>query len=166
MSWGFAENTLKDFETTELKSVQVLERSPSRCGVELIVSGGRFSPDVCQFEIILGGPSCGNTGGCKPDYAIVLRNSTPNINEINSVVFFNIREFRTGTYRVDPGKGLVDFRGQLIDKGAIARHLLSGVVSLDLRTDDKVYISCDVLFDNDITVKGSGLIGVKRVAAP
>ena len=134
-----------------------VQGSSSTCGLNLVVSGGSFSPDVCQLEIIVGGTS---------DQTLVLRRSSPNTNEIDSIVLFNIKEFKTGTYTFDPGKGKADFKGQLIDKGAIARALTSGVITLDPRSDDQVHVTCDVLFQNNIRVQASGRIVVKRVYPP
>src|SRR6516165_3315661 len=167
INWGLAGNTLRDLETIEqLTGAQLTESSVPPCGVTLSISGGRFSPDVCQFEITVGGPYCGGPGECKPDYSIALRNSRPKINEIKSIILFNIREFKTGTYQFDARNSLADFKGQLIDEGAVVRHLLRGVVTLDRPSDDKVSIFCDLVFEHGITVQGGGLIEVKRVYAP
>jgi hypothetical protein len=135
------------------------------CGLMLNVSGGTFSPDTCRFEIITGGMPC-RGAGCRPDYAIALKNTNLRVNEIMSVVLFNFREFKTGTYLFDPKQGIMEFKGQLIDKGAVARNLVSGSVSLDVRSNDRVYVSADVHFANDIAVQWSGLMDVKRVSAP
>jgi hypothetical protein len=132
------------------------------CDFELTVSGGEFSPDICHFEIITGG-TCRESAGCRLDYALVLRNSGPITGEINSVVFFNFRELKSGTYSFDPGKS---FKGELIDQAAIAHPLLGGEVTLQLWSDDKVLASCDVIFANGIRLQGSGLLVVKRLYAP
>lgn len=131
--------------------------SSSTCGLELVVRGGSFSPDVCRLEIIVGGT---------PGQTLVLRRSSPDTNEIDSVVLFHIKAFKTGTYTFDPGKSEADFKGQLIDKGAIARALTSGVITLDPRSGDQVHVTCDVLFQNNIRVQASGQISVKRVYPP
>jgi hypothetical protein len=82
-----------------------------------------------------------------------------------SMILFNIREFATGTYRFDPAAGLEEFRGQLIDKGAIARHLLRGSITLNVQGDNEVEVALDVQFANGIAMLGSGVIDVKRVNA-
>lgn len=75
-------------------------------------------------------------------------------------MFFNFRELKSGTYSFDPG-----FKGELIDQAAIAHPLLSGEVTLQLRSDDKVLASCDVFFANGIRMQGSGLLVVTRLYA-
>jgi hypothetical protein len=161
-----ADNRRDNLETTRpMTTAQKAENSPSTCGMNLVVEGGRFSPDVCRFEIRVAGPSCGDPNGCKPNYAIVFKTSSPNLDEIRSAILFNVREMKSGLYRFDL-TGQADFGGQLIDKGAVARHLLRGEISLDFRSTDEVHVSCDVSFENNIKVQGSGLISVKRVFEP
>ena len=149
-----------------VRRIQVAQSSEQTCGLVLDVSGGTFSPDFCQFEIISGGPPCQEPDPCRPDYAVNLRNTTPAHDEIMSVVLFNFTKFETGTYMFDPGEGLEEFKGQLIDSGAIARHLLRGSITLNVQRDNEVGITLDVQFANGIAVQGSGVIDVKRVNAP
>ncbi len=164
--WSVTDSHRDNLETTkQMTSAEGVENSRSTCGVNLVVEGGRFSPDVCRFEIRIAGPSCGEPNGCKPYYAIVFKTSSPNPDEIRSVILSNVSELKSGLYRFD-STGQADFGGQLIDKGAVARHLLRGEISLDIRSDDEIYISCDLSFENNIKVQGSGLIDVKRVVEP
>jgi hypothetical protein len=142
------------------------ENSPSPCGIKLLVSGGTFSPDVCQIEIISSGPFCADPKKCKPQYAISLKSNNPQADEVISVTLFNIDGLTPGTYRFDPSADSQEFKGELIDKGAVARHLLRGAITLDPQGDDKVQITLDLHFANDIAVRGSGLLAVKRVNAP
>ncbi|WP_119272491.1 hypothetical protein [Taklimakanibacter deserti] len=166
---GYGRDNDASINENYLAAPRVIEASQnprSPCGLDIEVSGGTFSPDVCQFEIVSGGAICADPKACSPDYVISLKTSRPGSDEIISVVLFNIREFKTGVYKFDPGTGSTDFKGQLTDKNAVARHLLRGAITLDRRGDDKVQIVCDVHFATDIVVRASGLVDVKRLNAP
>lgn len=149
-----------------IRGWQVAQGSQQTCGLTLTVSGGTFAPTRCQFEIISGGPPCVDAGTCKPGYAVNLRNDASSFDEIMSVVLFNIRAFESGTYRFEPGAGLEDFKGQLIDKGAVARHLLQGAITLQRLSDKSVRVDCDLRFAGEIEIKATGVLDVKRVNAP
>lgn len=82
------------------------------------------------------------------------------------MTLFNFREYRTGTYTNAPERGLIEFKGQLLDGRAIARHLLSGTVKLEIKSTERVHVSGDVHFENGIAAQWSGEVDVKRVFAP
>ena len=136
-----------------------------KCPMQLTVQGGGFAPDLCRFEIIVSGVECKNPDSCKPDYAITFKNTSASANDISSIVLFNLRKFEAGTYIFDHDKGLADFRGQLLDKGALARQLTRGTIDLDPR-GDAVHVAVDVAFDGGISVQGSGILEVKQVFSP
>jgi hypothetical protein len=146
--------------------VQLSQGPAMACGLMLNVSGGTFAPDECRFEVISGGPECKSPAGCPSDYALLLRSTKPGPDEINSITLFNFREFKTGTYSNAPERGLLEFKGQLLDGRAIARRLLYGTVKLDIRSSERLHVSGDVHFENGITAQWSGEMDVKRVFAP
>src|SRR5215216_5597561 len=78
--WGFAESN----RGSEAILVQLSKNFAMTCELTIKASGGSFAPDVCQFEIISGGPDCRRAAGCRPDYAMALKNANPAATEISS----------------------------------------------------------------------------------
>ena len=154
--------------TTTVNQLPV--KSQSSCGLNLEITGGQFSPRTCDFEIVSGGPLCEGAVGCKPDYVISLRDESAGFNTISSVTLFNFKEYKKGTYKFDVASGVADFKGYLLDKGAVVRNLLSGSVTLDpwdtTGQVGMVHVSFDVSFASNIHVQGSGVLEEKYINAP
>jgi hypothetical protein len=146
--------------------VQLSQGPAMACGLMLNVTGGTFSPDECRFEIISGGAECRSSAGCPPDYALLLRSTKPSADEINSITLVNFREFKSGTYTNAPERGVIEFKGQLLDGRAIARRLLFGTIRLEARSSERVHVSGNVHFENGIAAQWSGEVDVKQVFAP
>ena len=162
---GSLENHLMQRQSSQSRVTLVSDRARSGCALELEVAGGTFEPDTCAFEVISAGPQCDDMAGCRGDYAMSLKNTRAGADDISSIVLFNIPGLETGTYKVDPSLGAKDFKGELIDRGAVSRHLLQGELTLDQR-GDQMHVIFDVRFANDISVRGSGLMALMRLNAP
>ena len=149
-----------------IKSVQSLPlNNIAGCGVALSVTGGKFLPAICEFQIISPGPECGPNTACSSDYAISLKdNRLTGLAHILEVSFFNFIKFENGMYRFNQSSK--EFKGQLLDENNVARTLLNAEVYLESVAGGNIKVSFDALFANNIIVKGSGIIPVKYYSAP
>ena len=144
----------------------------SSCGLLLSVTGSQFSPQLCTFQIITPGESCGPNVACAPQYGLFMKAGIrPHILEVN---LLNIKEFKEGTYRFLPDQNARDFNGYALDGNASVRNLLSGEIVLERSARERelsdrsssVKVSFDVTFAGGIQMRGTGEVPVQRISAP
>jgi hypothetical protein len=169
-STGHGKTSTQQRRGDAVKSQETLHESP--CGIRLIVTGSRFSPQVCSFQVITPGESCGPNTACSPQYVLSMTAGTRPF--ILEVILSNLKEFKRGRYRFIPQENLRDFNGYALDGNASVRNLSKGEIVLEPSATEKevsekatsVKVSFDVTFDGGINVRGSGEVPVKHISAP
>lgn len=141
------------------------------CDLSVKISGGKFTPNECGWQIISGGPSCSPNfrDPCLPDHVLYMRDNTYSRGDrshIHEISFFNFKELKQGTYYFNQN-GTRDFNGQIIDENSIARNLVSGEIYVK-PMDNNIKASIDIKaqFSNNINVESSGVVNVTREFAP
>lgn len=130
------------------------QNQESMCGIELIVIGGAFSPQLCEFQVVTPGVPCGANADCSVDYRLVLKDTIPS--HIKEIAFLNLKQ-EGGTYFFDDFRK--DFHGRLLDEAARLRNLLKAEIYMEPQ-DQRVKVVIDAIFANNISIKGSGMLPI------
>jgi hypothetical protein len=141
----------------------------SPCQLDIEVSGGQFSPNACDFQIITPGVPCDDNQACPPDYTIAMRDEVSG--HIGSLLLFGFATYSADTFYFDPAASQSEFNGQVTDRDFAARNLTLGEVSLEpveglSGGEGVVEVTFDLSFATDIHIVGSGRLPVHHHAAP
>jgi hypothetical protein len=139
----------------------------AECGIQLSVIGGKFNPDKCEIQIISSGVSCDtDLSTCPPQYTVSLEDADKNRDHIISMSLFYISSIENKRYTFTRNESQHTFNGMVLDENSTARNLKEGFIEFKTTREGENSVVFSLVFDNNITMKGSGNLPISRYDAP
>lgn len=132
----------------------------STCGLPITTTNGLFTPTKCELQLISSGEECAPGKNCSANPTLLLEDE----NLAHARDGQHIIRLSVWSFAEHLEKGV----GTLIDKNLSARNLESGsftMQSIGVNTT-QTSITFNLIFANNITIQGSGIIPVVKVSAP